>query len=478
MALKVPKFSLLSLIYVLVYYPNFVALSQEPLEDILQRGYISQWLICGPFNTDMPEGIKNAVKNGQPPLGKRDYWENYGGITQILPQANVEHKIDNKNYNWYPISGNSHLIDLSQSTQNFDECIFFFASYFQAKEDKTLYINLQTPLGARVWLSKVKIIDTPQKFKIENAGIDKVLVRVRKGLNLVLLQIPFISLNSLSEITNVPQSEIQTKLWLEKEPGIGKTGFEFSFRILPTLQVGKIFYISVIQPTKIFTKTGIIPHQVFYLTLYNPYPENIYPVDISAYTIPEGNSILSKEISFLPKEEKILQVEVPLPSLPTTDNKKNIRFSISAPDEMGNTKSAEFTAEILTTQPEPTSKVFLITGIYGNYSNTKSYLERKKTSIEWCKNQIIYAQDNPNYGVDLSHSSVWLELLNYYPEFLVYLKNVVSKGRSSAQNGFGLVEDWFISPETMIRNIHWGTKLKQSILKDFQNIYQLWNCLG
>ncbi|MCX8064288.1 MAG: hypothetical protein N3G21_03865, partial [Candidatus Hydrogenedentes bacterium] len=47
-----------------------------------------------------------------------------------------------------------------------------------------------------------------------------------------------------------------------------------------------------------------------------------------------------------------------------------------------------------------------------------------------------------------------------------------------AQNGFGLVEDWFISPETMIRNIHWGTKLKQSILKDFQNIYQLWNCLG
>lgn len=472
------NFNIIIFAYLLVSSLSIYAFSQEQLEDILQKGYISQWLICGPFDFDMPGGIKSALKNNQTPLSTKDFWENYGGIAQILPQTYAEFTIDKKKYRWVPFFANSHLIDLSGIAQNSDECIFFLASYFQVIEDKTIYVNFQTPLGGRAWISRVKVVDIPDKYKLDTAGVDKALVKVKKGLNIILLQIPFISLKSLSDITRLSSSEIQTKLWLEKDPGIGRTGFELSLKILPAFQSGKIFYISELHPTRIFTKTNITPHQVFHLILYNPHFNPISPVNISAYTLPEGNSILSKQISFKPREEKILEVEVPLSSSAHGENRRRIRFNISAPDDKNNVVSAEFTTEVVTLPPDLQSKIFILTGVYGKFLENFPALERKNILLDWCKNQILYSHETPNYGINLSFSYLWLEFLSRYPDFLPMLKNVVSKGKSSAQNGFGVVEDWFVNPETLIRNIQWGTKLKQLLLKDFHNVYSLWDNFG
>lgn len=463
---------------VLLTFPSFYGSTQEVLEDILRRGYISQWLICGPFETDRVEGIKKAIRNNQPPLGTRDFWGGYGGITQILPQRDSQFIIDRKMYRWTPFTANSALIDISKIAENLEECVFFFASYFQATNDQILYINLHTPLGARLWISKTQLIDLPPKFNIDSAGIDRALVRIKKGLNLIILQVPFVSIRSLSEVVDISPSELQTKFWLEKEPSIGKTGFEFFLRVLPILQVGKIFYVPELRPTRIFTRTKISPNQVFYLTLFNPYPERVFPVHVLATLFSETNPIFDKDISLLSKEEKLLEIEVPTSFGGSEKSKKSLRIIISAPDEKLSKVSAEFSSEVDTLPPELESKVFLITGIYGKYGKEYSIFEGKETQLDWEKRQAMYAYDNPHYGVDLGPGCVWLGMLKQSPEMLLTLKEIVSRGKTSAQNGFGIVEDWFVHSETLIRNLQWGTKLKQCLLNDYHNIYNIWDTSG
>ena len=44
-----------------------IAAAQEDLTTILQRGYPAQWFVCGPFESDLDQGIIEAVANAQAP---------------------------------------------------------------------------------------------------------------------------------------------------------------------------------------------------------------------------------------------------------------------------------------------------------------------------------------------------------------------------------------------------------------------------
>ena len=108
----------------------FSAYSQEPLADILQRGYISQWLVCGPFPSDLEKGIKNAIRNNGAPVGTRDFWTGKGGISQLLPQPAEKIQIDGINYTWLPFNVKSPRLNFL-SLNPPDECIYYLSAYVQ-----------------------------------------------------------------------------------------------------------------------------------------------------------------------------------------------------------------------------------------------------------------------------------------------------------------------------------------------------------
>ena len=60
-------------IFLFVVIASLVAEGQETLDTILDRGYVAEWLVCGPFVGDVVGGIVGGVGAGTAPLGSMDY---------------------------------------------------------------------------------------------------------------------------------------------------------------------------------------------------------------------------------------------------------------------------------------------------------------------------------------------------------------------------------------------------------------------
>ncbi len=391
--------NIIKLFFILsIIFFAFSIYSQEPLPDTLQRGYISQWLVCGPFPSDLEKGIKNAIRNNEAPLGTRDFWEGKGGISQLLPQTGEKIQINGMNYTWLPFNVKSPRLDF-QSLNPPDECIYYLSAYVQVSDDQIIYINLQTPLGARLWISKTKIRDV-KGMPIEHLGVDRALVRLRKGLNLFVLEIPFLSIQSISEATKIPVENIPTKLWSQKEPYIGITGYEMSFHIRPVESAGSIYYVPLLESSRKFTGPEIDPKQVFYLTIYNPTSKQIFPVNINGWLMPQSFSLSNQQISLQPQEEIQVPLQIPNKGRKAND-KANVRVLITAPDENETSKTSEFTSSITFTEPEPLSKTYLITGTWGKGDVSDDAFQYLQQRVETSKTQLWNAYENTDFGTDI-----------------------------------------------------------------------------
>ena len=64
-----------------------VAQAQESIELLLDRGYVTEWLVCAPFGPDVAGGIIEALKRGEAPLADRVFMEPAGGISRLRPKA-------------------------------------------------------------------------------------------------------------------------------------------------------------------------------------------------------------------------------------------------------------------------------------------------------------------------------------------------------------------------------------------------------
>ena len=62
-----------------------ISSAQENLTTILERGYPAQWFVCGPFESDLDQGIIEAVANAQVPLGRNDFMASRGGTKNVQP---------------------------------------------------------------------------------------------------------------------------------------------------------------------------------------------------------------------------------------------------------------------------------------------------------------------------------------------------------------------------------------------------------
>ncbi|MGC9052333.1 MAG: hypothetical protein ACP5KS_00465 [Candidatus Hydrogenedens sp.] len=461
-----------SLLTIVCFFLFFSAHTQEPLPDVLQRGYISQWMICGPFPSDLEKGIKNAIDKNEAPLGNRDFWIGKGGITQLLPQAGEKIQIDGITYTWLPFVVKNPRLDF-HSLQPPDECIYYLSAYVQVPEDQIIYIHLQTPLGARLWISKTKIRDV-KAMPIEHLGIDHALVRLRKGLNLFVLQVPFLSLQSISEITKIPVDNIPMKLWSQKEPNIGQTGYEMNFHIRPIEPAGAIYYVPLLEPSRKFTGPEIDPKQVFYLTIYNPTAKQIYPVSINAWIMPQNFSLPNQQLSLQPQEEKRVPLQIPNKGRKQND-KANVRVLITAPNENGENQTSEFNTQITFTEPEPLSKTYLITGTWGEGSSQSGTLHNFLQKTEASKTQIWNAYETQDYGTDIGTGSIWLHVLYQNPDIITPLRETIQRGKSTAQNIFTPIDERLLSTESIFMNYFLGTKLKEGMLKEFNKSFIAWN---
>ncbi|HEX73507.1 MAG TPA: hypothetical protein ENN65_09360, partial [Candidatus Hydrogenedentes bacterium] len=159
----------------------------EPLTMLLDRGHVAQWLVCGPFEPDVSGGIVAALRRGEAPLGDRDYLAPMGGAARVRPRPLLAVPGMAREAVWQEMAATAPAVDLAGLFGDTPEGVAYAAFYVQSDVARAALFDLQTPLGARVWLNGFPLRQVRPAPAV-SAGSDQFLVEFRQGENLVLIQ--------------------------------------------------------------------------------------------------------------------------------------------------------------------------------------------------------------------------------------------------------------------------------------------------
>ncbi|MFP6596025.1 MAG: hypothetical protein VCC01_01090 [Candidatus Hydrogenedentota bacterium] len=79
-----------------------ISSAQENFTTILEREYPAQWFVCGPFESDLDQGIIEAVANAQVPLGRNDFMASRGGTKNVQPAHSIGRSTDRAHQHAHP----------------------------------------------------------------------------------------------------------------------------------------------------------------------------------------------------------------------------------------------------------------------------------------------------------------------------------------------------------------------------------------
>lgn len=165
------------------------AVQRESLNTLLEREYVTHWIVCGPFPPDAEGGLLAAVAAGGAPLGATDFLAGRGGPTKIRPQHLDIIETEQGDAVWQRAGARDFTLDLSPFYPSAREGVTYAGFYTRAEQAQTVYLDLQTPLGARVWLNGYQLRDV-RAAPLAALGRDQLLAPFRAGENFLLIETP------------------------------------------------------------------------------------------------------------------------------------------------------------------------------------------------------------------------------------------------------------------------------------------------
>ena len=118
------------------------------IEPALSKGYVEEWLICGPFPSGGDETLANALWQGRPPVTDTDFLQEVAPENLIEPRRGLLHSnpaAPDAQAVWESLTADSSLVDLGDSYPNSSAGIIYAACYIGVSADRTAYLDLQTP---------------------------------------------------------------------------------------------------------------------------------------------------------------------------------------------------------------------------------------------------------------------------------------------------------------------------------------------
>ena len=257
------------LVYLLLLAIPLASVAQEKLTTILERGYPAQWLVCGPFESDLPQGIIEAVANGQVPLGRNDFMASRGGIKNVRPSHSLQVDKPDGIAIWLNTRSEDSTVDLSPFFKAADSGIAFAAFYAVTPNDQAVLFDLQSALGARVFHNGVEVKEVSAS-PLSLGGVDNFEVTFTPGTNLIMLEVPGAKVEALASVFGqTPQAFMQSQFQNRTKLSV-ETGFEFKLTLQAMRSFEGIRYAPKLESTGTFTGQGDNIFQDAWLTLFNP----------------------------------------------------------------------------------------------------------------------------------------------------------------------------------------------------------------
>ena len=440
--------------------------AQETLSAITDRGFVAHWLVCGPFASDLEGGIAGAIKAGQAPLGGTDFMQPVGGVARVRPRHLLEVRYKDAKPLWMRAAAAAAALDLAPFFPDAREGIAYAAFYAQSDAERNVYVHLQTPLGARLWLNGFLLRDA-RAAPLSAVGDERFIAAFRPGANLMILEVPGIRPGALAEPLGVSEQALlrgplRSRTLLRKS-----TGFEFALALAPVEQLDTVAYVPRLSYAGTFSGGRDNLKQDMMAILFNPLGTNSSAVDLRI-EVGQAAPIERSEPPLLPDEERQVRVSIPVGRAEAgavLPSKVTLRAGPA---------SASFSSPVVVQSPSDGGKVFLVTGqrvAPPAQRDDPGAMERQLLSF---RRQAALLGQEPEYGFDLGDVSQWSVSTAAFPDAWAPVRDAVRTGRCATRAAFGDVDERIVCEETLFRNIALGVASGAALLGDAWQTYYAW----
>lgn len=433
------------------------ASAQEALDTILVRGYVSDWRIAGPLDADVDGGVVEAIGRSDAPLGGRDFLEGMGGVSQARPVAGAAFDVDGQTYTWQVRRASGPNLDLTDLFHNRREGVAY--AYFNCRSSGrvTAYFDLQTPLGGRVWLNGFpgrEINAAP----LEAAGVDRFLIRLRPGINYVMIEVPLASLEALSEASGMRLEGLVERGFPNRPLLTAKSGFQLALRLLPVRALGDIAYVPRLRPLSVFSGDGGGLRQSAAMVFFNPQDDPSLPITVRT-TVPSLDMSTEQVLTSIPpatQREAVL-------SIPIGETVPGTAIGVEVLLRTDRAQKAFDTTLSVGHAPEP-GTVYVVTGGFydpGTPETQSVYFARRLQELE---RHLRLSQEERDYGFYLGDAPVWSALLDSRPEMRQQLYDVMDQLRAAPNAAWLPLDQRLVGGETLARTYLYGKRAAESLL--------------
>ena len=443
--------------------------AQEDINTIQSRGFVSQWLVCGPFPSDVDGGIVTAISENKPPLGTRDFMIPLGGMARVQPKHRLEVRYDGQKSIWQKTRSQDGTLDLSPFFPNDPEGVAFAAFYTQSATNKSAYLELESTLGARVYLNGFLIREFPSA-PVELGGRENFLIRLRAGMNLFILELPGVSLAALAEATNSSISHLTATTLGNRMSLPLKTGFEFSLKVHPVKEWAGLAYVPILQSLDSFSGQDPDIKQNMALVLHNPQSRMSAPIQLTTRAKGDAEDTV---ISIAPiPPEKTTRVHLALSTgRRPAGSPQHVSIQL---DSAG--KTEQFSTAFNVGIPSPTGNVYVLTHTGEDFSSNQAIQTDNRVSA--IRQRLQIQKSRSEYGFLLGDFEDWYPAWLQLPTEQDTLRNLSDQGKVASLTGYTTSDERVAGGELLIRNLLYGHHTQEALLNHWNPVALAWNLPG
>ena len=455
-------------IFVLFLITSTSVVAQEPLTTILDRGFPTQWYVCGPFESDLDEGIVQQVHSAQSPLGRNDFMSSQGGIRRVQPTHGLRILKESGEVNWLKTRATDSAIDLSPFVPEVDSGIAYAAFYATTPVQQAVLLEVQSTLGVRIFLNGKEIKDLPDA-PLSVSGVDHVQLMFEPGTNLLMLEVPGASLVALSKAFDTPlnifrQQQFTNRDWLQVE-----SGYELDLRLTPLTSFQGLSFSKQLKSTGTFSGTYQDIHQDAWITFFNPADQ---PSPLLSYTaiVPGASPRVEALIPSIPPHTRYKQRL----ALPVASRVPGKPIRVDSALTLNN-ETLTWTSSIIAGKvPAPASNFAVALPAMLDAATTSASVRANQYRDELAS-RIQRNTENPEYGFNLGTVDQWLPVLTAYPEYRNALKPLLNTRAVSPWGIYAPIDHRMVNGETLVRNLLYGDLYSRTWLDAPQKTYWAWN---
>jgi len=433
------------------------------IEPVLSKGYVAEWLICGPFPSGGDETLANALWQGHPPVTDTDFLQDVASESLIEPRRGLLHAnaaAPDGQAVWETLTADSPLVDLGDMYPWSSAGVIYAACYIGVSADRSAYLDLQTPGGAKVWFNHAAVEPS--------VGAESFLIPMPRGFNLLLIKFGGARFSEMAKAAQSTEQEVRQHFSLTTKLLGQSSGLAFSLDVASFTEIGTtgVGVIGKPSPTGYFRGSGEMPRQEIGVTLYNGSADPVTDMHVSGELTAAEAGDMAPPTSLEPNEWRTVLLGFPV-SEEMAGSELDAKATLMVARQRLDVPFSFPVGRI----PPPESKVFLVPAFQADPLSSKDQRDYAAALMSGTEQSMLLTEADPAYGIYVSEVPYLRLFYDAYLDRREYLRKLAAEGRVGTAGAYNETVTKLMSGEALVKNILYGHLFHEGVLGNKNNVY-------